>query len=94
MVNNRLAAMLAIINLTVHTGNSTCTVPINKLCLKVLRAFRYYGYIGGLALYPLGRDQNVIPSCTDSFKYIIVRLSFEIIRVYKNTVQTSKLFKW
>jgi ribosomal protein S8 len=61
----RFPSMIAIIRNTILTGAQSCVIPVNSLCVRVLRLLRNHGFIYGFSyvssrpkkcrLYPLVR---------------------------------------
>lgn len=83
----RFPNMIAIMFNTIKTGQKTCEVPVNKLCISTLRLFREHNLIYGFQYISPGiQHHRLYPRIRIYFKYSDVNGScITYLRPLKNT---------
>ena len=94
-MTSRFPAMLGIINTTVKTGNFSCEVPANRLCIHTLRILRNKGFIQGFHFVSPGqRSRRLHPRVKIIFKYTDSKTPIlRATRVFKNSRSNFFLLK-
>jgi ribosomal protein S8 len=88
----RFPNMIGIMRTCIKTGNYSCEIPANKLCINVLRLLRDQGYIYGFSFVsPQKKYARLYPRVKIQFKFSDA--ATPVIRdltIYKNTVSNFK----